>query len=50
MNYRTTKDLYDLMKLGNFKEISEMLEFDAEYSSDHPKRKFKHLYQKITKG
>ena len=29
----------DLKKLGNFKKIIEMLEFDGEYPADHRKGK-----------
>ena len=30
----------DLRKLGNFKKIPEMPEFDGEYPAVHPKAKF----------
>ena len=31
---------YDFRKLGNFKKIPELLEFDGEYPAGHPKAKF----------
>ena len=34
------KKTEDLRKLGNFKEIPEMLGFDGEYTTVHPKAKF----------
>ena len=37
---------YDLRKLGNFKTIPEMLGFDGEVPTGHPKAK---LWQKLAK-
>ena len=38
---RVTKQskIKDLMKLGNFKKIPEVLAFDGEYSAGHSKRR-----------
>ena len=39
----------DLRKLGNFKEIPEMLGFDGEYTNVHPKAKFNVFGKKLQK-
>ena len=41
---------YDLRKLGNFKKIPEMLEFDGELPVVHPKAKFDVFWQKNCKN
>ena len=52
VNVRVAKRLktYNLRKLGNFKIIFKMLEFNGEYPLGHPKAIFLHFPVKITKN